>query len=366
MKKRILQIIPELDRSGTSKQIVLLARGLPRDQFDVQVCLLASDGPHSAALLEGRIPVAGVGRRWRLDPLAWWRLRRHVLRLGPDLIHTWLPDANLYGRAVAGERGLPHVVVGQPWIARPGRWLEAAAEGHAARHASALVVSSPAAGDLWMRRGLSAERIAVIPHGVPAATPGAMTRGQVLAELRLPARSRLVGLVGRLLLQERIKDAIWAADLLKVVRDDVHLLIVGEGPHRDRLRKFRDQCLIGDRVHFLGDRGDAARLLPHFDVLWSTRASHAQSAAIMEAMAAGVPVVAAEAVESRELVAPERTGYLVALGDRAAMARHTNRLLDNAGLAERFAEAAKERIRREFSVEKMVHRHVELYRRLLG
>jgi glycosyltransferase involved in cell wall biosynthesis len=182
----------------------------------------------------------------------------------------------------------------------------------------------------------------------------------------LPENSRLIGLVGRLWPQKRVKDAIWAADLLKVIHDDVHLLVIGDGPQRDRLRRFRDQCHIRDKVHFRGERGDVPRLLPHFNVLWSTSGYEGQSNVILEALAAGVPVVATDIPGTRELVVSGTTGYLVPLGDRAAFARYTERLLNDASLAAQFAAAGRDRVQCEFSVEKMIERHVELYREVLG
>jgi glycosyltransferase involved in cell wall biosynthesis len=201
---------------------------------------------------------------------------------------------------------------------------------------------------------------------VPPGEPPAVTRQQLLAVLGLPAESRLVALVGRLWPQKRVKDAIWAADLLKVIRDDVHLLVIGDGPQRDRLRRYRDQCLIGDKVHFLGERGDVPRILPHCDVLWSTSGYEGQSNVILEAMAAGVPVVATDIPGTRELVHSGVTGYLVPVGRRAAFAKWTERLLDDAALAARLAAAARDRVQSEFSVEQMVSRHAELYREVLG
>ncbi len=192
-----------------------------------------------------------------------------------------------------------------------------------------MVVNSEGVRDFYVRHGTPAERVRVIPNGVAMPDPPATTRRQLLAELGLPERSRLIGLVGRLWPQKRVKDAIWAADLLKVIRDDVHLLVIGDGPQRDRLRRFRDQVRIRDKVHFLGERGDVPRLMPHFDVLWSTSGYEGQSNAILEAMAAGVPVVATDIPGTRELVLPGVTGYLVPVGDRAAFAKYTERLLND-------------------------------------
>ena len=163
-------------------------------------------------------------------------------------------------------------------------------------------------------------------------TPGT-TRRQLLAELGLPADSRLVGLVGRLWPQKRVKDAIWATDLLKVIRDDVHLLVIGDGPQRDRLRRYRDQCRIRDKVHFLGERGDVPRFLPHFDVLWSTSGYEGQSNVILEAMAAGVPVVATDIPGTRELVVAGRDRLSGARRRSGRVCQVDQRLLNDASLA---------------------------------
>jgi glycosyltransferase involved in cell wall biosynthesis len=108
------------------------------------------------------------------------------------------------------------------------------------------------------------------------------------------------------------------------------------------------------------------RILPHCDVLWSTSGYEGQSNVILEAMAAGVPVVATDISGTRELVVSGVTGYLVPVGDRAAFAKWTERLLSDAALAGHLAAAARQRVQSEFSVEKMVTQHTELYRDVLG
>ena len=313
------------------------------------------------------MPVTVIGKRWRADPQAFWRLVRHVAAVRPDLVHTWLFAANAYGFAAARACGVRRVIAGQrcvdPWkgwaesgrrpLRRPALRLRGGQQRRRARFLRRPRTAGGADPRDPQRRG-------------PARARPTPRRGQILAELGLPERSRLVGLVGRLWPQKRVKDAIWAADLLKVIRDDVHLLVFGDGPHRDRLLRFRDQVVIGDKVHFLGQRNDVSGWMPHFDVLWSTSGYEGQSNAILEAMAAGVPVVATDIPGTRELVVPGETGFLVQVGHRAGFARWTNQLLDDAALAGRLGQAGRERAAREFSVEAMVSRYVELYGEVAG
>ena len=235
-----------------------------------------------------------------------------------------------------------------------------------ARISERIVANSSAVRDFYVSRGLPAEKFVVIPNGVERLGPDYETpRHQLLAELGLAPNARLIAAIGRLWPQKRVKDLVWAADLLKVVRDDAHLLVIGDGPQRWRLQRYRDQVEIRDRVHFLGQRDDVPRLLPHLDCLWLGSGYEGQANAIMEAMAAAVPVVATDIAGNRDLVLHDETGYLVSVGDRAAFARHTDMLLNDAELAGRLGRAGQRRVREEFSVEKMVQRHATLYHELV-
>jgi glycosyltransferase involved in cell wall biosynthesis len=366
LTKRILQIIPTFDRSGAEKQLALLAAGLPRDEFDVHVCALTRLGPLAADVEAAGIPVTLIGKAGKLDPFAFLRLKRHIAELKPDLVHTWLFAANSYGRAAALAAGVPRLVAGERCVDPWKVWHELAIDRWLAKRTDRIVVNSSGVRDFYVHHGLPTEKFTVIPNGIGPLPASEVSRAELLAELGLPADARLIGAVGRLWPQKRLKDLIWAADLLKVVRDDVHLLIIGEGPQRRRLERYRDQVRIEDKVHFLGHRGDVPRLLPHFDVLWLGSEYEGLPNVIMEAMAAGVPVVATDISGNRDLVVPGETGYLVPVGGRAAFAKETNRILDDDALAGRLGEAGRQRVLSEFTVEKMIERHVDLYRELLA
>jgi glycosyltransferase involved in cell wall biosynthesis len=361
-----LQIIPTLDRSGAEKQLVLLAKGLPRERFEVHVCALTRGGPLAADLKAAGIPLTIIGKRWKIDPWAYERLRRHIGRLAPDLVQTWLFAANSYGRAAALAAGTKRIVASERCVDRWKAWHELAIDRWLARRSDRIVVNSEGVRDFYVEHGLPADKFVTIPNAVEPPRPSRLTREKLLASLKLPGDARLIGAICRLWPQKRVKDLIWATDLLTVIRDDVHLLVIGDGPQRQRLLRYRRLCHMDGHVHFLGQRADVADLLPHCDALWLASGYEGLPNVILEAMAAAVPVVATDIPGNRDLVLPGQTGYLVRVGDRAAFAKKTNQLLEDRDLQQRLGEAGRRRALADFSLPRMIQRYVELYESLLG
>jgi len=346
--------------------LTLLAAGLPARGFDAHVYALTRGGPLEVPLREAGIPVCVLNKSRKIDPSAYWRLKRHVQSLQPDLVQTWLFAANSYGRAAALSAGVRRIVASErcvdPWKA----WHELAIDRWLARRTDRIIVNSSGVREFYERHGIAAEKFVVIPNGVEPAGGASLARDELLASLGLPADARIIGAVNRLWPQKRVKDLIWAADLLKVIRSDVHLLIIGEGPQRDRLLRFRQQVCIEDKVHFLGARADVPQILPHCDAVWLGSEYEGLPNVVMEAMSCAVPVVATDIAGNRDLVVHGETGYLVPVGDRAGFAKYTNKLLDDRALARRLGEAGRVRMLTEFTIEKMVERHAALYRELLA
>jgi len=363
---RILHIIPSLDRSGAEKQLVLLAGGLARDEFDVHVCALTRGGPREAELADRNVPATVIGKRWKVDPAAYVRLKRLIRRLRPTIVHTWMFAANAYGRAAALSESVPHLVASERCVDPWKRWHQLTIDRRLARRTDALLANSTGVRDFYVAKGLPREKFHVIPNAVERPPASDVTREELLAELKLPPDARLIGGIGRLWPQKRWKDVIWATDLLKVIRDDAHFLIIGEGPQRARLERYRDLVRLADKVHFLGQRGDVPRIMPHFDLVWLASGYEGMPNAVMEAMAAGVPVVASDIPGTRDLVVHRQTGYLVPVGDRAAFSRFAQKILEDPQHGRQLGSAGRQRVETEFTVNKMVERHAALYREILG
>ncbi len=365
MKRRVLHIIPTLDRAGAEKQLTLLAGGLSRNDFDVHVCAITRGGPLAADLARQNVPLTIIGKQWKFDPAAYWQLRRHIGRLKPDFVHTWMFTANAYGRAAALGAGVRHIVASERCVDPWKMWHHLAIDRHFAKRTARIVVNSRGVQEFYVEHGLPADKFRLIPNGIGPAAASTVSREELLAELNLPPNARLMGAVGRLWPQKRIKDLIWATDLLKVIRDDAHLLIIGDGPQRQILERYRRMCQLEDKVHFLGERDDVARLMPHFDLLWLASGYEGLPNVVMEAMSCGVPVVATDIWGNRELVVHDQTGYLTPVGDRASFARFAHKILENPELAARMGAAGKQRMASEFTIGAMVERHAALYREIM-
>ncbi|MCL2349270.1 MAG: glycosyltransferase [Planctomycetaceae bacterium] len=371
---KILQIIPTLDRSGAEKQMVLLATGLPKEEFDVHVAVLTRTGPLAAELENANVPYTLINKSLKIDPFAFFRLKRLIKTLKPDIVHTWLFAGNSYGRAAATACHVPVVIAGErcvdPWKGRVHFMIDR----HLAKKTDAIVTNSSGVVEFYVENGLPAEKFVVIPNAVtpPDRTKNSITREQLFAELQLKPAKHLVGMIARLWPQKRIKEAIWAADMLKFAGEDFHFLIFGDGPEADELVRYRNSVRINDRVHFLGHRDDVQRFLPHFDMLWCTSAYEGQSNSILEAMSYGIPVIASDIPGNHDLIEHDVTGFLTPehkddFRRRSRdLVKRTTQLFEDPAKKSELGIAAAEKIIGQFSPEAMLARYMKLYTETLA
>jgi glycosyltransferase involved in cell wall biosynthesis len=229
-----------------------------------------------------------------------------------------------------------------------------------------LIGNSAAVAEFYQSIGYPADRLSVIPNGIDVPEPTPFDRDALLAELEIPSGSQVIGFVGRMAKQKRVDDLVFAMALVAILRPETHLLLIGDGPERDKLMKFARDIDIDHHTRFTGHRADAARLLRVMDVFWIASDFEGQSNSAMEAMAAGLPVIASDIPPNRELVIDGETGFLVKVGDRVGFQQFADRLLADPELARRLGDAGRERMRKHFSIDNMVQSHARVYRDVLG
>jgi len=365
---KILQIIPTLDQSGAEKQFAQLAVNLPKNQYEVHPIILTRSGPYESLLRAADLPVTVLHKRLKFDPFALWKLGQQIRRQKPDIIHSWLFAANAYTRLLAGQTPKPKVIVSErcvdSWKQSWQLWLD---RRQFAR-TTWLVGNSQSVVDFYIGQGMSAEKTSVIPNGIaiPQTALSQQQRDEKLAEFDIPAGARVVGCVGRIARQKRLQDLIWAMQLLRQLTDNVFLLVIGEGPQRDQLLQFAREMTCDHVTRFVGHRSDAVELISLLDVFWIASDFEGMSNSLMEAMAAGVPVVASDIPPNRELVIDGETGFFVKVGDSAGFAQFTDRILADGRLQQRLGDAGQARMREQFSIENMVERYGALYQQVLA
>jgi glycosyltransferase involved in cell wall biosynthesis len=362
--RRILHIIDSLGYNGPAKQLLVLGRGLLQQGYEVHVAALDGRGALAGDYHKAGMATCELNRRWPCDPLAYFKLHRLTSKLRPNIVHTWDFDAGVYGRIAARAAGVRNLVVGQHRIDPSRSGPQWTVERRLAKHTTHFVTSSPHVRDWCAKHCLPAYKFTVIRPGVPPAPASDVARDELLRELQMPADARLIGVVGRLTPEKRVKDLIWAADLLRVLHDNLRLVIIGDGPQRPQLEQYARLASDLDHVRFLGQRNDVWRIMPHLDVLWNADERRSPSIAILEAMAAGVPVVASDTPFNRELVAEGETGFLIThctRSGRADRARRTDRIFSNPKLATRLAAASHQRVAKLFAAECMVRQYTQFY-----
>ncbi len=354
-------LIPTLVQSGAEKQLVLLATGLPRSEFDVRVTCLTRGGPYEETLHAAGIPVTLLKKRFQFDPLAFFRLRRHLRERCPDILHTWLFAANSYGRLALPRGTKTSVIVSERCVDSWKSW-QLGVDRRLVNRTDVLVGNSQAVVDFYRPLGYPDSKLRVIPNGVEAPPLPVQSRAEFLQELGLPEDARIVMAVGRLAPQKRVADLLWSMQLLRQADRRAFLVIVGEGPLRASLEQYAREVEVLSHVRFLGHRPAAASLLHHADIVWLGSEFEGMSNSLMEAMACSRPIVATSIPPNQELIEHGVHGFLVNVGDSAGFAQYSLKLLYEPALATQLGTAAQQKAETELSIAQMIERYAALYR----
>ena len=363
-KLRIAFVIPTMDQGGAEKQLALLAIGLPKDQFDVHVFLLTRDGPRSEMLRSNDVPVTVIGKRFKLDPSALFRLKRCLQSFQPDIVHTWLFAANSFGRTAAWLSKTPTIIGSERCVDPWKRWYQFAIDRWLAKRSQAITTNSQGIVEFYAQHGMDRDLFRVIPNGIASRQSEPIDRQQACQRLGIAEDRRIVLAVGRLWPQKRYRDLVWAAEMISAVDPLLTLVIIGDGPQKYELLRFRDDVTSRQAVTFVGHREDVEQLLPHAEVFWNGSEYEGQSNSIIEAMQAGVPVIASDIPGNRDLIKDQVTGKLVPLGDRAALAQAPLELLRPPDQAALLGKQASRFIEDHFTIEQLIQRHATLYQEL--
>ncbi|MEV4245465.1 glycosyltransferase [Streptosporangium canum] len=364
--RRVMLLIGQLRVGGTEKQVFLLATGLFRSGVAVDVVTLHSDGPYRDALELAGVPVHNAGfTGMSMGPmalprnlLAAVRLIRLIRRLRPDVLHAFLYHGYVIGAPIAWLARVPVVVAGRRSLSnfkRARRWVYAL-ERVATRLTRHVVANAVAvAEDTRTVEGIVPGKLSVIYNGLPesAFLPG--TPARIVTDLPV------VCCVANLKTHKGHRFLIEAVALLAARGTPCTLVLAGEGPERDAL--LRQAANLGVDLRLLGLRRDIEALMNRASAVVLASLYEGMSNAIMEAMAAGKPIVATAVGGTRELLSGR--GLLVPPSDPPALADALERVLRDPHLSASLGGAARAWALDNLGVDSMIDRHLALYRRLL-
>jgi glycosyltransferase involved in cell wall biosynthesis len=359
---KVLQIIPTLDRSGAEKQIVLLAKGLPRDRFEVEVAALTRLGPLETELRDAAIPVTSIGKSLKIDPFALGRLTRFIKAKRFDVVQTWIFAANVYGRVAAHRAKVPVVVTAEMAVDYWKSKSHLKIDRYLANWTDRLVGNSHAVVDFYRQAGIPESCLGMIYSGIGNEEPPIdVDRAAVRAEFGFGPTDPLLIFAGRLAPQKAVDDLISALDILQHIEPTLRTLIVGDGPLRDQLRELSNAFLLDKSVKFLGHRNDVPRLLAAADLLALPSLYEGLPNVVLEAMRFRKPVVATNAPGTTEVVVDGETGILVPMKQPTLLAKAIRDLVRDPELARKMGEAGRERVEKVFPVQLMIDRFAQLY-----
>ncbi|MFD7706525.1 glycosyltransferase [Streptomyces sp. NPDC059785] len=297
---RALHIITGLGTGGAEQQLRLLLRHLP---VDCDVVTLTDPGAVADGLAADGVRVVHLGMTGNRDLSVLPRLVRFIRAGGYDLVHTHLYRACLYGRIAARLAGVRAVVATEHSLGdsqMEGRALTAGVRAlylAGERLGSTTVAVSPTVAERLRRWGVPGPRIEIVPNGIDVARFrfDPVLRARTRRRLGLPEDAYVVGGVGRLVPGKRFDVLVRA---LAGLPGDSWLLLVGGGPEESRLRRAAQRAGVADRVLFTGERptaglpgADLPSLTAAMDALASPSAEEAFGLAVVEALAAGLPVL---------------------------------------------------------------------------
>ena len=363
----VLHVVQSFDLSGRSRVIHDLGVGLRSRGIESTVaCLAASAGWRPKGL-----PCVCFGRRQGRDPVLALRLARHVLRCGISVVHTHGKAGLIYGSPAAFLTGRPLVhtvhradgdlVSSRPWFRRfaLGRVRTAVAVSDAARHRFVADNGFPESRIVTIHNGIDVLRFAREGRGSGQGWGCDEDRDKDRDEdLQTPTLGSVANLNG----DKDIESLLRAFAGIRAAVPGARLLIAGDGPGRGEIERFAAKEGLDAGVDFLGFTTDIPGFLHGLDLFVLSSRTEGLGIAILEAMAAGVPVVASATGGIPEIVEDRVTGRLFEPGDPSSLRDVIVEVVQDSGTRRRTVRNAGKMVMDRFSVERLCDEYFEVYR----
>lgn len=373
-KIKVVLFIDSLVRGGAQRQLVELALNLDRDRFVPTVLIYHDIQQFRPDLDAAGIPVVLISKQGKFDLLFLIRLVMYFRASHPDIVHSYLNTPNFWARMAGKLAGVRYLITSERNIDIHHSSKRVALEKFLARASARVVANAEAIRELLVRKvDMPPEKIEVIYNGVDIAKFTCCNTDRVLALRQdwgiLPADFVMV-LPGRIVPQKNHKCLIRAIDAMHADKSNLKVVFVGN--ENDQTLKQELQQLIAE-LHltsnfiFAGKQDDMAAVYAAADVIVLPSLWEGFPNVVLEAMAAGKPVIASDIADNRRIVQDGITGYLFPSDSHTELAHCLEKIIDSGDLSRcEMGVAGMELVRSDYSMDKMVKTTQSLYESVLA
>jgi len=364
----LLQIVDNLNYGRMQRVAMNLCLKVDPSQFKMMLCCLEEFGPNAEELREGGVPLFLVKKSAGIDYFLPFRLRKLFLKERVNIIHTHNVNPFFYGVIAAQfTGGIKAVQTDHSRGFFPVSKKEMMSERVLSWFTNKIVaVSEAVKADLVTYEHIDHKKIEVIYNGIDSSRYNVkVDEAKKRGELGIEKNDKVIGLGVRLSEQKGICYLIEALDLIVKSHPDVKLLIIGDGELRIELQRMSEQLGLTDKVIFTGFRTDIPELLKVIDIYVLPSLLEGHPLVLLEAMAAGKPIVATEINGNRETVIHGHTGFLVPPRDTPKLADALCRLLADDTLRHDMGLKGQKRFQERFTLDQTIPKYQRIYETIM-
>jgi glycosyltransferase involved in cell wall biosynthesis len=365
----VVHVIGALRIGGAERQLTNYLLAADKQEFRHTVMCLSARGELAPAVVDAGVEVEVLRPRWRFAPWSVMRFARWLREQEVTIVHTHMHAAAFWGRTAGCLARTPVLVTTEHgrelWKGPVRLGIDRLLTRVTSRH---IAVSQDGLELRLRRERVAPERIILIPNGVrvPRGPGDAVAAARMRRELGIAPGCALIGSVGRVVAAKGYENMLAALPGLLRKHPGLRWLVVGDGDERERLQRLAAERGLGEVVVWAGMRDDVPDLLQAMDLWVMSSLREGLPVALLEAMAAGLPIVATSVGGIPDAVTDGREARLVPPGDARALGDAIAACLDDPDLAARLGRRAQQRVREQYSIESVARRIETVYREEIG
>lgn len=363
-KRKILHLVGGLDIGGTELQLLML---LPKLQkyFDNRVVCVRGRGPIGKELTKKGIPVSYLDMQNVFDLGRISRFGKACRKFSPDILVTYLIHNDLFGRIFGRIYGVKKIVCSQRGVLLQWEFLRKVDRLTKNLVTMYLIQTEVTKKRLMRELNLPEDKFYVIHNAIDTGRfKIKVNRQNKCAKLNLKSDNINLVCVGKLRRGKGHNFLLQAFENLYAQEENINLLLVGAGEKKDELAEQITNYKSKKNIYFLGDRNDVPEILKISDIFVLPTLGEGMSNALLEAMAAGLPIVSTDILQNREILVSGKTALLVPPQKSGELFLALKKLLDKPHLAKQLAENAQNEVEAKFALDRVVVQMTKFYNNL--